>query len=149
MDLPKGMTTNKDELVTLEEAKRDTNPFSKMAEGPKRTKGIVDLDDITERIITFLEYMEKPEIKKMEESDEKAFVSHMMEKFVDNFDKYFYIFTKLLETKNRKENINEIMNMIETLRDVKEGKKNESGEFLKFQKSKAEKYKIPKHLWRK
>jgi len=145
-NLPEGYKTSKEDLVSENEAKRDKNSFT--AEGPKRVKGIVDLDDITNKIIIFLDYIETDEIKELEK-DEKAFVSHMMEKFVDNFNDYFTIFNTLLETKNRKENTLKILQLIETLNEVKKGKKNEDLEYLKFQEAKATEYKVPKKLWRK
>ena len=137
--------TSKDDIVSVDDAANDKN--SRVLEEPKRKKGIVDLDHVTCEIINFMDYLEKN--KDMEESDEKAFVARTMELYVDNFDNYFTIFNTLLNKKNRAENLKQIIRMIETLHDVKKGKKNEDLEFLNFQKEKATEYKIPEKLWRK
>lgn len=141
--LPEGYKTSKDDLVKLEDALKDKRKNTITMEEPKMVQRIVDLDDLMDRIIVFLEYLEKPEIKEMQ-NDERAFPAHMMEKFVENFDKYFQIFTKLLEVKNRSANVKSLLDLIDRLNKVKSGEKNEDYEFEKFREEKAQDLIYPK-----
>lgn len=144
--MPDGYQTSKENFVSIEEAQKDTN--SRTVELPKRKKGIVDLEDVVERVNVFLEYLNRDDIRELEK-DTNAFASHMMGKFVDNFDKYFQIFTTLLETKNRDKNVGKLLETIDTLRDIKKGKKSQQMEELRFQKRLAKECKIPERLLRK
>lgn len=104
---------------------------------------IPDIAQLTGTIIEFVEYLSQPQVIEMSKGDEVAYKQHLENKFEDFSLKYYSIFRMLLEEKNRAENLNKLISMMEILKNIKDGKKDHDKEFEKFKEERAEEYIYP------
>ncbi len=96
------------------------------------TDNLPDIDNLMNTITDFMEYINKPEMLKLEKSNKNEFEQHVDKKFSEFSYRYYGIFKMLLNRHNRKDNLRKIIEMIERLQNVKEGKSTIDDEFYDF-----------------
>lgn len=127
-------------MVSSDEVNNDQNGFILNMDLTK----IPDLHKLTSTIIEFLEYINTPEMERLEQSDKTAFEKHLEHKF-ENFTVCFTtIYKMLLNKSERNENLTKLMDLIETLKKVQSGEKNMDVEFDNFREQLSEQYVYPK-----
>lgn len=101
---------------------------------------IGDLVSISGTIVEILEYMNTPEMQKLEEEEYNAFEKHMEAKFENFAMNYFKLFQMILTKENRANNVMEIFNLINELKEVKAGNKSYETLMEEFKERKAQEY---------
>ena len=130
------------ELKTVRENEMERDPNGIYLDF--ETENIPDLNNLTNQIITFLEYINKSDMEKMEEEDPVAFKAHLENEFADFSLNYINVYNMLLNKNDRDDNIIKLMNLIEILREVKSGEKKMQDEFNKFKENLSEQFVYPK-----
>jgi anaerobic selenocysteine-containing dehydrogenase len=108
-----------------------------------KPENIPDLESLTGTVIEILEYLDTPEMIKQEKENKEAFDKHMEQKYEDFSLKNFNVFRLLLETRNREENIEKLLNVFSTLNKIKHGEADIYKEFESFREDRSEKYLYP------
>lgn len=93
---------------------------------------IGNMEQLLTWILEFVDYVETPEMKRLEKLDAKAYETHLDHRFSEFSQKYWATFKILIESKNREENLYKVIDMVTRLRNVQLGKStmdNEYGEF--------------------
>jgi hypothetical protein len=121
--------------TTEDEMKKDK---SAIYLNPTMGEGMVDLVKLTTELVNFIEYINKPEMEELEKKDHDAFVRHLDSQFESFSLHYYSIFRMLTEKENinkREENITRLITLIETLKEVQEGKRNMEKTYDTFKES--------------
>lgn len=101
---------------------------------------IPDLTNLTKQIIDFLEYINTPDMQKMQDDESRAFELHLESKFPEFAENYYSTFKMLLNKKDRIKNVEKLMQMISTIKKVKDGQKSYDSAFEKIKEDLAEEY---------
>ena len=80
---------------------------------------IPDLDVLTGNVFNILQYLERPEISKLMRTNDTAVKMYLNNKYADTVP--LGIITLLMEEDARDENVNQLLNMFESLRQAKSG----------------------------
>ncbi len=101
---------------------------------------IPDLANLTNQIIEFLEYINTPEMQKMQDDEPRAFEMHVEGKFESFVENYYSTFKMLLDKKERSKNVLKLMQMINTIKKVREGQKTYDSAFNQIKEDLAEEF---------
>ena len=101
---------------------------------------IPDLANLTKQIIDFLEYINTPDMEKMQNDEPRAFEMHMESKFENLAENYYSTFKMLLDKKDRIKNIEKLMQLISSIKKVKDGQKTYDSTFNQIKEDLAEEY---------
>ena len=142
------MSELKPEVVTLDQMQNDLqnnpNAFSTNTSDNMTPDSIPDLEKLTDDIIDFLKYMDKPEIKILRTTNYGAFQHKVDEKYPDIPFSIIKMLTDEDESAEQKsENIIRLLNMFRQLNDIKQGKKDITEGFESFREEISEEYIYP------
>uniref|UniRef100_A0A6C0ECG1 Uncharacterized protein n=1 Tax=viral metagenome TaxID=1070528 RepID=A0A6C0ECG1_9ZZZZ len=102
---------------------------------------IPNLVELTNNILSLVDFLDKPEIIELEKNDERIYFQSVIEKF----DKVpMSIIRLMMERENRDINLEKLINLIQTLKSVKNGKKNINNAFEQYKSQLEEEYIYPK-----
>ena len=101
---------------------------------------IPDLTKLTKEIIDFLDYVNKPDMLKMQDDEPRAFELHLESKFENFVENYYSTFKMLLDKKDRSKNVLKLMQMINTIKKVKDGQKSYDNAFNQIKENLAEEF---------
>ena len=83
---------------------------------------IPDVAKLATMINAFIEYMDRPEIIKMENDNKTKYESHMDLTFNELSSSYYSTFKLLLDRENRDANLERLIEMLDMLKEVEKGK---------------------------
>lgn len=95
---------------------------TKLPEPQLDINAIPDLGKLLDNILQLLQYINTDEMQKLELEDNESFMEHVDNKFRNLSIQYYSIFSLLMDRKNREDNVQKIIEMINRLKQVKEGK---------------------------
>lgn len=98
---------------------------------------IPDMTEMLQTVNELLDYIESPQMKHLENHDFKLFETMIYGKFNSRLP--MKVISLMVEG-DRYDHLDNLLNMFETLRDVKDGKKNMQDEFQKFNENLNNKY---------
>lgn len=101
---------------------------------------IPDLANLTKQIIEFLEYINTPDMQKMQDEEPRAFELHLESKFEHFAENYYSTFKMLIDKKDRIKNVEKLMQMISMIKKVKDGQKSYDSTFNQIKEDLAEEY---------
>src|SRR5947207_2046646 len=82
-----------------------------------------DIEKLIDYVISFLEYIDTEDMQKLENEDPNAFEKHLDNKFSDFTLRYYTFFKLLLDKKNRENNVKRILELLQSLNEVKNEEK--------------------------
>ena len=101
---------------------------------------IPDIDELLEHVDELFKFVETNNMLKLEKENKQEFESKIYAKFNTKLPmKMIGLFVE----KNRYENLDSVLDMLDTLRDIKNGKKDINEEHEKFTNKQTEKYLYP------
>ncbi len=104
----------------------------------------IDSKKLLEDLIKLVEYVETPEMKELQKSNENLYFYQVDEKFSDFSDNYYNIFRLIVDdTKNRSNNLFKIIDMIKRLNKIEEGNSTKEKEFEEVKEQLAEEHLYP------
>jgi hypothetical protein len=120
----------------------ESNNYSR--EGNYDVNEIANVNELLPQVITFVEYIQTPEMIALEKDNEVVYERHLEEKFPEFTEKYFSTFKLLLDRKNLESNLSRLVEMFEVLGKVKEGKIDFRNADMSFKERMNETYVYPK-----
>ena len=90
-------------------------------DAPLDAKAIPNIEQLLDKILDFLNYINKESMQKMEATDKIEFDKHLNERFNEFSEKHYNIFKMLLDSENRATNVAKLFDMLSKLKQVKMG----------------------------
>lgn len=90
-------------------------------DAPLDAKAIPNIEQLLDKILDFLNYINKESMQKMEATDKIEFDKHLNEHFNEFSEKHYNIFKMLLDSENRATNVAKLFDMLSKLKQVKMG----------------------------
>jgi hypothetical protein len=91
-------------------------------DAPLDAKAIPDIEQLLDKILDFLNYINKEDMQKLEATDKIEFDKHLNDRFNDFSEKHYSIFKMLLDNENRATNVAKLFDMLSKLKQVKMGR---------------------------
>jgi hypothetical protein len=91
-------------------------------DAPLDAKAIPDIEQLLDKILDFLNYINKESMQKLEATDKIEFDKHLNDRFNDFSEKHYSIFKMLLDNENRATNVAKLFDMLSKLKQVKMGR---------------------------
>jgi len=91
-------------------------------DAPLDAKAIPDIEQLLDKILDFLNYINKENMQKLEATDKIEFDKHLNDRFNDFSEKHYSIFKMLLDNENRATNVAKLFDMLSKLKQVKMGR---------------------------
>jgi len=133
------MRKSQTKTVGEDEARNDPNGIV-MSDDPEC---IPDLVDLTNQVISFIDYMDTPEMMELEKKSEAAYSEKLQTKFESFTLKYYNLYKMLLNRKDRVANLEKLEKMINILKDVSAGIRDKNVEQEKFIEQQRQEYIYP------
>lgn len=104
----------------------------------------IDSKKLTEDLIKLVEFVETPEMKELQKSNENLYCYKVDEQFTDFSDNYYHIFRLIVDdTKNRSDNLFKIIDMIKRINKIEDGISTKEKEFEEVKEQLAEEHLYP------
>lgn len=106
-------------------------------------QSLSDLNNTIKQIVDIMTYMTTPEMYDLEQSDQRQFEYMMTKQFAEFSESHVHIFNLLLDKRNRKENVNKLIQTIDTIIKIKTNQVNPDVAYEQFKEEQASKYIYP------
>lgn len=128
-------------IYTAEDVKLDPNALPDISDAPMSASSIPDLDVITGHVVDMLEFMDSSDMVKKRKENQKEFELVVYHKYRELMP------TKIIDLliEDRVGNLERLITMFDTLKDVKAGKKNMEKEYSRFTEDVNQQYVYSKY----